>query len=317
MMLTDAPTAKTTWPVWGLTAQVTVTRPETIDEAQSIAEGILESVDRACSRFRPDSELALKARELEHGTEVTPMLALLMEHALLAAASSEGSVDPTLGRDLANQGYDRDFSLLDTSSRIPIFTTRPTPRRDSQPGWTRVQLDGTRLTVPADLEIDLGATAKAVAADMIADTIATRCQTGVLVNLGGDLASAGLEPEQGWQILVQDLPQDPRQQISLHTGAAIATSSTQKRAWNSRSGRVHHILDPLSGLPAAAHWKSVSVVGTTCFEANTYSTAAVVRGQSALRWLAAKGRAARLVDQENRVFVTGEWPDEPSQSPQS
>ena len=85
-------------------------------------------------------------------------------------------------------------------------------------GWRSLRLDGSRLFRPADVQLDLGATAKAVAADRTAAAIATALGTGVLVSLGGDIATAGPLPADGWQVTVQDLPSDVPQQVTLHAG---------------------------------------------------------------------------------------------------
>ena len=66
--------------------------------------------------------------------------------------------------------------------------------------------EGDLLTVPEGVLLDLGATAKAVAADLAADVVASRTGSGVLVELGGDIATRGAHPAGGWQILVDDGP---------------------------------------------------------------------------------------------------------------
>jgi thiamine biosynthesis lipoprotein len=173
-----------------------------------------------------------------------------------------------------------------------------------------VRLDGNRLTVPAHLGIDLGATAKAAAADRVAARIATELGCGVLVSLGGDIASAGPAPAGGWQVLVQDAPLDPSAHVSLAEGLALATSSTQKRRWTKAGRPQHHILDPASGLPAEPVWRSVTVAAETCHRANTLSTAAIVRGHKAVAWLRELGVPARLVDADGIVVSLGGWPDD-------
>jgi thiamine biosynthesis lipoprotein len=73
---------------------------------------------------------------------------------------------------------------------------------------------------------------------------------------------------------------------------------------------LHHILDPRTGRPAEPVWRTVTVAAPSCFEANTASTAAIVRGDRALPWLRELGVAARLVDRAGRVTVLGGWPSE-------
>jgi thiamine biosynthesis lipoprotein len=73
---------------------------------------------------------------------------------------------------------------------------------------------------------------------------------------------------------------------------------------------LHHILDPRTGLPAEPVWRTVSVAAGSCADANTASTAAVIRGRRALGWLAQLGLPARLVDATGVVFTVAGWPDE-------
>jgi thiamine biosynthesis lipoprotein len=88
----------------------------------------------------------------------------------------------------------------------------------------------------------------------------------------------------------------------------MATSSTQKRRWHTEGRPMHHILDPRSGLPAPPVWRTATTVAPTCLDANTFSTAAIVRGRAALGWLAKQGVPARLVDDSLRILTTAGWP---------
>lgn len=299
-------TASLYWTVWGLEASLTLTNPACLDAAESIVRQVIAEVERACSRFDPDSELQRLQPSLAAATAISPMLSRLVRHGLEAATWTGGAVDPTLGRDLENLGYDRDLISVQLHPRSSGTAYEPMVRRT--PGWKRVQLQGTMLTVPGDLRLDLGATAKADAADLAAVAVAEQTGSGVLVCLGGDIATAGEGPEGGWQVMVQDLETDPAQQVTLQPGQALATSSTQKRRWQRRGKEVHHILDPRFGLPALEIWRSVTVAAATCLQANAYSTAGIVKGLAAPDWFSAHGIAARLIDANGDMVATGGWP---------
>jgi thiamine biosynthesis lipoprotein len=187
------------------------------------------------------------------------------------------------------------------------------------PGWRNVSLDGRTLTLPPGTELDLGATAKAWAADRSAQRIANHLGCGVLVGLGGDISVAGPPPPGGWRIRVQDVtghpdddPDGPYTQIAITRGG-LATSSTAARRWRRGGDVLHHILDPRTGLPAAPVWRTVSVVAGTCADANAASTAAIIRGRDAMSWLARNLLPARLVEAKGAVFTVAGWPepDEP------
>ena len=75
---------------------------------------------------------------------------------------------------------------------------------------------------------------------------------------------------------------------------------------------MHHIIDPATGAPVRATWRTASVAAANCADANIATTAALVRGQAAPSWLAGLGLPARLVNWDGNVTVLGSWPAEVS-----
>lgn len=294
----------TEWPVWTTTARLVVTDPAILDGARARAVAHLDAVDAAASRFRPDSEVSrLAATGDGRPVTVSPLLAELVEVALRAAERTDGAVDPTVGAALVGLGYDRDLAALTTiTCRAGRVTVRPPV------DWRDVHLDGRRLTMPAGVLLDLGATAKAAAADHCAALVHRELGGGVLVSLGGDLRVAGPPPAGGWEILVQDGPGEPASRIALRGAEAVATSSTLHRTWRVGRRLRHHIVDPASMRPAAPVWRTVSVAAATCVAANTLTTAAVVRGTRAVALLEGAGVPARLVAADGSVVRLGGWP---------
>ncbi|NRG41081.1 FAD:protein FMN transferase [Rathayibacter sp. VKM Ac-2835] len=308
----EEPFAQHAWELWTTTAQVVVHSSDldVLAEAERHVRAVTTAVENACSRFRSDSELMARSAALIDGTHVSPMLAALVRIALAAARATDGDVDPSLGVHMTHLGYDRAQPL--TTIDVPTTTGGTLDNLRALPvtsaAWRDIQLRGDWIRVPEGVVLDLGATAKAAAADMAAAAAAQATGVGVLVSLGGDIATAGPGPTSGWQVLVEDLPEDPSQTISLQSGWAIATSSTRRRRWGHDGASVHHILDPRWGIPAEPVWRSVTVAAPTCVTANTWSTAAVVRGRRAASELAAARRASRLVDASRHVITTPAWP---------
>ena len=304
--------AATEWDLWTTTARVVLDHRDRrhLAAAESCVREVTAAVDAACSRFREDSELVARSADLERGTEVSPLLATLVHQALDAARLTDGDVDPTLGNRMVSLGYDVAFADASPETRPAVVADA----LDGRPAWRRVLLSGRFLRVPTGVRLDLGATAKAAAADMAAASITARLGVGALVSLGGDVATAGPDPSGGWQVRVQDLDGDPADHVRIASGWSVATSSTQKRRWEQDGHARHHILDPRWGLPAEAVWRSVTVVAPSCVTANTMTTAAVVRGRAAPEWLRASGRAARLVAADGSVVRLGGWPADDRQS---
>lgn len=303
------PIATRTWDALGTTAQVSVTDRDALEPAVAVVQDELAAIDRACSRFREDSELTALNRAGGRPFRASLQFLEALEVALRAAEATDGDVDPTVGRSLRALGWDCDFAVLVRRGETERFELVPAG------GWRSVRIDREQhlVTVPCGVEIDLGATAKALAADRSALAAAQETGTGVLVNLGGDLSVAGAPPAGGWSILVTDDHRAPAadggQTIAISDGG-LATSSTTVRRWRAGAADHHHIVDPRTGRPAEEFWRTVSVAAATCVEANAASTAAVIRGREALSWLDGAGLPARLVALDGTLAYTGGWPRE-------
>jgi thiamine biosynthesis lipoprotein len=298
--------ASATFPALGTTATVLVTRGSRLAVARQVLQQQLEEIDRACSRFRPDSDLTSVNEGAGRRVRVAPVLITAVEVALRAARVTDGDVDPTVGEALQLVGYDRDFaSVAPEGPPIQLRVGRV-------PGWRTVEVDRARHTVrvQAGVKLDLGATAKALAADLSAKAVHDRVGGGVLVSLGGDLAIAGPAPTGGWCVRVTDdhaaPPDAPGETIALDAGG-LATSSTIVRRWKRGGRALHHIIDPGTGWSTESCWQSVSVAAANCVDANVASTAAIVRGEAAVEWLASLEMPARLVRRDRRVFHIGGW----------
>ena len=307
-----------TFSVFGTTAALLVSEPGQLDDARAVADAELGAVDLACSRFRPDSELSRLNACGGAVTGISELFAELIQAALRAARLTDGDVDPTCGHALAEIGYDRDFTLLQAAGLQTAGAAWPLSRRPSRrvPGWRSVRLDRSRLLAQLTngAQLDLGATAKAWAADRCAGIIAAKTGSGVLVSLGGDIAVAGPPPADGWRVRVTDDhaagPDAPGQTVTIRSGG-LATSSTTVRTWAVGGQRVHHIINPATGQPAVSCWRTVSVAAGSCVDANTASTAAIIRSEAAVSWLQSAGLPARLVREDGSVETTAGWPSDP------
>jgi FAD:protein FMN transferase len=215
-------------------------------------------------------------------------------------------------------GYDRDWRELHAvPGEGPLAPgDRLVVRQTRTALWERIERragDAPTIRLPRGVALDLGATAKALAADRAAEAAhaAGDPAAGVLVSLGGDIATAGPPPEGGWLIHVTDDhradPTAPGQTIAIRSGG-VATSSIVTRRWHHAGREMHHILDPRTGEPVRTPWRTVSVAGATCADANIASTAAIVLAGEAVAWLGEQGLPARLVALDGTATILNGWP---------
>ncbi len=304
----------------GTSVHVVATDADELGRATTAVREVLEDVDTAYSRFREDSELSRLNASPGRTVRVSPLLATAIDAAQRAARLTDGAVDPTIGHAIRVAGYDDDFSRIAARDAHP-----PLPQRGSGtelklrawrvPGWKAIRFDRRSRTIllPPGVELDLGSTGKALAADLAARAaLAAAGAGGVLVSLGGDIATAGTPPSGGWRIhLAEDSREKPDgdgEVICLPAGG-VATSSTTVRRWTRGAVVLHHIIDPQTSLPTTGPFRTVTVAAATCLDANIASTAAIVRGATAIDWLMSCGLPARLVENDGTIHYIGRWPD--------
>jgi thiamine biosynthesis lipoprotein len=298
------------FPAWGGRTFVALYDPAAgdlrggLESALAAVHAIIDATDTACSSFRQDSEIAAVNRCSGEAVKVGPLLLEHVEAALRAAQLTDGDVDPTVGEALVAFG----FGVSDGQPQ-----SRPEIR--AVPGYRTVAVDRDAGTIRTarGVRLDLGATAKALAADQAAAAAHQASGgAGVLVSLSGDLSIAGPPPPEGWRVRVTDDHRAevtaPGQWISLRDGG-LATSSTTVRALEGDRTQ-HHVIDPHSGRPAPVHFRTVSVAAASCLDANIASTAAIVRGGRAAGWLQTLGLPSRLVLADGSARHVAGWPDD-------
>ncbi|TIC80439.1 FAD:protein FMN transferase [Nocardioides sp. GY 10113] len=288
----------------GTSVFVAVRDPGELARARHLAAQVLADVDATCSRFRSDSDLSRVNAHPGEWVEVDPLLVAAVEVAVAAARATEGLVHPLLGRRLVELGYDRDFgTLVEVGDREGVESDPP-----ELLAWARIGLDPTgALRIPPGTALDLGATGKAWAADLIGSAYDEHLRASAAVSVGGDLRIA--RPDgRGWQVAISERPDAPPEALVDLDRGGLATSSTRVRRWTRAGARHHHVLDPRTGHPAREVWRTVTATGATCSAANTASTASIVLGGEAPSWLADHGVTARLVARDGAVRTVGSWP---------
>ena len=278
--------------------QVVSTRPGAHVES-SIYKALewMTAVERALSRFEPDSEVMRLPRRPGRALRVSALLFEATDFAVRLARLTDGVFDPTAGGLLERHGFNRSYRTgLDVKSGLDEKTV----------SYRDVKLDrhARTVTLRRPLVLDLGAIAKGLAVDLVSRDLTAQGLLHFSVEAGGDVYARGLNASGiPWQIGIQH----PRAEslligsVSLSDAAICTSGDYERRAPNGTS----HILDARTARPPAEPLASVSVMAPTAMAADGLSTAAMILGRErGLKLLEAQGVSALLIQPDGRTFTT-------------
>jgi thiamine biosynthesis lipoprotein len=251
----------------------------------------LTELEQHWNRFVDNSEVSLMNRADGRAVKVTADTMLLVQRALSASRRTGGWFDPTLLHELEAAGYDRPFADLPSNGIGDLVITVARHADGDQVqlhDWNAasraitVDPDASTVAVPSDVGFDPGGVGKGLAADLIAKQAQDAGVAAVLVDLGGDIVTAGQAPPGGWRINLEDPFDRSRSAATVNVPwGAVATSSRANRRWKTDRGEAHHLIDPSTRSPSTSDVAACTVVGGECWLAESYAKAAVLAGVDA------------------------------------
>ena len=268
------------------------------------AEAMLRRHQRALSRFEPVSELSILNGHPETTREVSALTARAVAAALWAAKRSGGLVDPTLLPALERAGYRLSRAGAEPASLREAVSAAPGRRAaapDAGTRWRELSVTGGAVRRPPGLRLDLGGTAKGLAADRAALLLAG--QTSFAIDAGGDIVIGG-STEAPRRVTVAH-PLEPTSALELELSAgAVATSGLGTRIWRTRAGFAHHLIDPSSGRPAWTGVIQATAVAASGLEAEVLAKLALLSGPEAGLSVLEPGGGVLVLD-DGEVVVAG------------
>jgi len=272
------------------------------------AVAMIDTLEKRMSRFIAASELTQLNESNGRPAAVSPGLYEVVRRAVEMARQTRGFFDPTLLEDLSRAGYDRSLDRLEPDGgALPA----PIPNRVRR-GWEGIDFspDPPTITLPEGVRLDLGGIGKGYTAQVIANFLGE--YGPCLVNAGGDIV-AGEAPDgyAGWPVTVAaplhglDSPEGDILGLWLRN-AALATSGVDRRRWLRAGQTYHHLIDPLTGLPASSGLITVSVLHEDGPHAEALATAALVAGVAeGIDLIEAAGAGGLLVTDEGHYHLAG------------
>lgn len=244
---------------------------------------VLQRVDASASVYNPKS--LISAINSNTSSVIDPILTLLLNTSKQVHRATGGAFDPTV-MPLVNAwgfGY-----------------TRGTPPTDAQidsilqfVGLDKVSIsNGHAVKTDPRVQLDFSSIAKGLACDEVGAMLSRGGAKNYLVEIGGEVVTAGVN-EQGrpWHVSV-DLPSDQADTV-MHNSAVVlrmpaeprgvATSGNYRKYIESGGTRRSHIINPRTGRSAESDLLSVTVVAPSCMLADAWATALMVLGTESTR----------------------------------
>lgn len=257
------------------------------------------------SRFDPSSELSLLGARAGTSTVVSPILLRAVQAAVAAAELSGGLSDPTLAAEIEKIGYHHSRAQAlpaDLSAGLASDPKREAAAPAPAGRWRQIVVDACRsaVTLPPGVRLDLGGSAKGMAVDMAARTLAGF--PTFAVDAGGDIAHGGstVAPR---IIEIEDpfLGRAPHR-FTLERGG-VATSGLRTRIWSTSDGFAHHLIDPSTGGSAWTGVVQATALAPTVLEAETRAKTALLRGPVGGRDVLVRHGGMLILDGGERVSI--------------
>lgn len=147
--------------------------------------------------------------------------------------------------------------------------------------YTKLELEGNTVKLPAGMMIDLGGIAKGYIADRVKAYLESRGVKHAILSFGGNIVAIGSKPDGSeWKVGIQDIdrPTGDSMLISRSSGGSTVTSGIYERGFDLDGVRYHHLLSSETGWPVQNELASVTIFSESSMEGDALSTAAFVLG---------------------------------------
>ena len=264
------------------------------------AEECIQQVEGLWSVTDEDSEIYQANHSGGQPVTVSEETAEIISFALEMAQRTGGALDPTIYPVLTAWGFTTDSKQVPSQQQIAQLL--------EQVGYDRIQINGSELTVPDGMELDLGAVGKGYTADLVTEILRRHGVTSALISLGGNIQAIGSRPDgSDWRLGIRAPWESGNLGVLTVSDAAVVTSGGYENYFDDEQGNIYwHILDPSTGYPADSGLQSVTIVGREGKMCDALSTALFVMGaQSAEQyWRENGGFEMLLVTDSGEILIT-------------
>lgn len=272
------------------------------DHAGEALEAAKSEIERLDALFSISSESGdIYALNRDHAATLHGDTQTLLERALEVSDSTNGIFDCTIEPVMDAWGFTTQNYRVPSADELQQMLTHV--------DYKQVRQNGSDVSIPADVQVDLGGIAKGYTSDRIMQVFADNGVTSGIVSLGGNVQALGCKPDGSkWRVAVQD-PNDEGENFAVVEIAdeAVITSGGYQRYFEEDGATYHHIIDPRTGYPADSGVISSTIISHDGTLADGLSTSLFIMGvDDALDyWRAHKEEFdAILMDKDGTVYIT-------------
>ena len=273
-----------------------------ITTAKQRVEQQLDAIIASMSTYISDSEISVfNALAANTCLPVSQSLLALVQLSIKMNTASAGAFNPLVGPLVERWGFGRstDAFVYPNKSEIKRLLSR------ADISSLSVDNDNQALCKSADIALDLSAIAKGYAVDQVAKQLEALSVANYLVDIGGEVAVSGHNPQGGnWRLAIEKpvFRAGEIQQIVELDNMAIATSGDYRNFFEHQGKRYSHTIDVRTGYPVQHNLASVSVIADSAAEADAWATALNVMGPEEAKQLAVEQKlAVFLITRENTL----------------
>jgi thiamine biosynthesis lipoprotein len=285
------------------------------ESPESIADNIVDdikSLDADVISWRDEGSELASVNALPAGEEfaVSDVLFEAVNESLNICEDSGGALDITL-RPLLDcwnieNATEENFSVPDKKAIQESL---------AKTGYKKLSLhgndDGATIEKSDAVTIDLGATGKGYALDVVRSYLDEKEVSGAIITAGGSVMVYGDKSTgESWKVGIRNPDGSAEDmigylEISDVDYMCVSTSGDYEKYVDYEGKRYHHILDSATGYPAQSGLSSVTVMCKSGIDSDGLSTACFVLGEEKSRSLLEKYDAgAVFIDTDGNVTMT-------------
>ncbi len=238
-------------------------------------ETLLSDIDNSLSIYNDSSVISLINNNRSDLTDT--LFREVFKASSLISEQSGGLFDITIGPLVKSWGFGPDA--------LKRFDVTMLDSLQALVGMDKLRLEGDRL-IKADpnMFIDVNAIAQGYTVDLLVDLLARHGVDECLVEVGGEVRTAGDKRGKGWHVGI-DTPADGNYTPGADLQAkvrldsrALATSGNYRKFFMENGVKYSHTIDPRTGYPVRHTLLSATIIAPDGATADAWATACMVAG---------------------------------------